>query len=118
MVVKVPLTREGIKACKALSSDGIEVNVTLCFSAAQALLAAKAGATFISPVINLPNAAILGVGALVDRPVVVDGEITVRTMLTLTLTCNHRIVYGADAAAYLATLRELLEQPERIALSL
>src|ERR1700724_42867 len=46
MVVKVPLTREGIRACKALSGEGIRVNVTLVFSAAQALLAAKAGATF------------------------------------------------------------------------
>src|SRR3989442_4227382 len=49
MIVKVPLTRDGIKACKALSGEGIHVNVTLCFSAAQALLAAKAGATFVSP---------------------------------------------------------------------
>src|SRR6266496_5142408 len=52
MVVKVPLTREGIRACKALSGEGIRVNVTLCFSAAQALLAAKAGATFISPFVG------------------------------------------------------------------
>src|SRR5881394_1374726 len=52
MVVKVPLTRDGIKACKALSGEGIKVNVTLCFSAAQALLAAKAGATFISPFVG------------------------------------------------------------------
>src|SRR5919202_1065685 len=44
MVVKVPLTRDGIKACKALAAEDIRVNVTLCFSAAQALLAAKAGA--------------------------------------------------------------------------
>jgi transaldolase len=52
MVVKVPLTKEGIKACKALSGEGIRVNVTLCFSAAQALLAAKAGASFISPFVG------------------------------------------------------------------
>ncbi len=52
MVVKVPLTRDGIKACKALSGEGIRVNVTLCFSATQALLAAKAGATFISPFVG------------------------------------------------------------------
>ena len=45
MVVKVPLTKDGIKACKALSGEGTPVNVTLCFSSAQALLAAKAGAT-------------------------------------------------------------------------
>src|SRR5437762_1139287 len=52
MVVKVPLTRDGIKACKALSDEGLKVNVTLCFSAAQALLAAKAGATYISPFVG------------------------------------------------------------------
>jgi len=52
IVVKVPLTRDGIQACKALSSEGIKVNVTLCFSAAQALLAAKAGATYISPFVG------------------------------------------------------------------
>jgi transaldolase len=52
MVVKVPLTRDGIKACKALSGEGIPVNVTLCFSAAQALLAAKVGATYISPFVG------------------------------------------------------------------
>jgi transaldolase len=49
VTIKVPLTLDGLKACKALSSDGCMVNVTLCFSANQALLAAKAGATFISP---------------------------------------------------------------------
>src|SRR5437764_5422549 len=52
MVVKVPLTRDGIRACKALSGEGIRVNVTLCFSAAQALLAAKVGASYISPFVG------------------------------------------------------------------
>src|ERR1043166_9541434 len=52
MIVKVPLTRDGSKACKALSGERIRVNVTLCFSAAQALLAAKAGATYISPFVG------------------------------------------------------------------
>jgi transaldolase len=52
VTIKVPLTFDGLKACKALSSDGTMVNVTLCFSANQALLAAKAGATFISPFIG------------------------------------------------------------------
>ena len=52
MVVKVPLTPEGIKACYQLSDEGHPVNVTLCFSANQALLAAKAGATFISPFVG------------------------------------------------------------------
>ena len=52
VTIKVPLTLDGLKACKALTSDGCMVNVTLCFSAIQALLAAKAGATFISPLIG------------------------------------------------------------------
>ena len=52
VTIKVPLTLDGLKACKALSSEGCMVNVTLCFSANQALLAAKAGATFISPFVG------------------------------------------------------------------
>lgn len=52
IAVKVPLTPAGLKVCKALSSDGHMVNVTLCFSAAQAILAAKAGATFVSPFVG------------------------------------------------------------------
>ena len=52
ITIKVPLTQDGLKACKALTGDGTMVNVTLCFSAAQALLAAKAGATFISPFVG------------------------------------------------------------------
>jgi transaldolase len=50
--VKLPLTWDGLKACKALTSEGIQTNVTLCFSAGQALMAAKAGATFVSPFIG------------------------------------------------------------------
>ena len=52
IAVKVPLTPDGLKTCKALSGQGVMVNVTLCFSAGQALLAAKAGATFISPFVG------------------------------------------------------------------
>jgi len=52
IAVKVPLTRDGLKTCKALAEDGVMVNVTLCFSATQALLAAKAGAAFISPFVG------------------------------------------------------------------
>jgi len=50
--VKVPLTWDGLKACRTLTGEGIQVNVTLCFTAAQALLAAKAGATFVSPFVG------------------------------------------------------------------
>lgn len=52
IVIKVPLTEDGLRACRAFRSEGIGVNVTLCFSSPQALLAAKAGATFISPFIG------------------------------------------------------------------
>ena len=52
IVVKVPFTRDGVKACKTLSSEGIKVNVTLCFSPTQALIAAKVGASYISPFVG------------------------------------------------------------------
>ena len=52
IAIKVPLTPDGLRTCKALTDDGSMVNVTLCFSSAQALLAAKAGATFISPFVG------------------------------------------------------------------
>jgi len=52
VIVKLPLIRDGIEACSALSKEGVRVNVTLCFSAAQALIAAKAGAYFISPFVG------------------------------------------------------------------
>jgi transaldolase len=52
IAIKVPLTLDGLRACRALAADGTMVNVTLCFSAAQALVAAKAGATFISPFVG------------------------------------------------------------------
>jgi transaldolase len=56
VTVKLPLTWEGLKACRALTDEGTKTNVTLCFSAAQAILAAKAGATFISPFVGRSSA--------------------------------------------------------------
>jgi pyruvate dehydrogenase E2 component (dihydrolipoamide acetyltransferase) len=67
-------------------------------------------------VINPPQAAILAVGELSPRPVVRDGGVVVRAVMELTLTCDHRILYGADAAEFLAKIREYLEQPLRLAL--
>lgn len=67
-------------------------------------------------VINPPQAAILAVGALEPRPVVRDGEVTVRSIMELTLSCDHRILYGADAAEFLARIRDYLEQPLKLAL--
>ncbi|MDD5561448.1 MAG: fructose-6-phosphate aldolase [Candidatus Omnitrophica bacterium] len=67
IVVKVPLTREGLKAVKVLSAEGIRTNVTLCFSPTQALLAAKAGATYVSPFIGrLDDIAQEGIGLISD----------------------------------------------------
>ena len=55
VTIKLPLTVEGLKACKELTAQGVETNVTLCFSAAQAVMAAKAGATYISPFVGRMN---------------------------------------------------------------
>ncbi|MGL6280464.1 MAG: dihydrolipoamide acetyltransferase family protein [Gaiella sp.] len=62
-------------------------------------------------VLNPPQVAILAVGAAIERPVVVDGEIRVRPMLTLTLTCDHRALDGAEGAAFLQSLQALVESP-------
>jgi pyruvate dehydrogenase E2 component (dihydrolipoyllysine-residue acetyltransferase) len=74
------------------------------------------GMTAITPVINPPQAAILGVGALRGTLARADGQIIDRTLLTLTLSCDHRILYGADAARFLARIRELLETPLKLVL--
>jgi pyruvate dehydrogenase E2 component (dihydrolipoamide acetyltransferase) len=67
-------------------------------------------------VINPPQAAILAVGEMTPRPVVRDGEVQVRAIMELTITCDHRILYGADAAQFLGRIRERLENPLSLAL--
>jgi pyruvate dehydrogenase E2 component (dihydrolipoamide acetyltransferase) len=67
-------------------------------------------------VINPPQAAILAVGAMAPTPVVRDGEVVVRNIMRLTLACDHRILYGADAAEFLGRIRERLENPLQLAL--
>jgi pyruvate dehydrogenase E2 component (dihydrolipoamide acetyltransferase) len=74
------------------------------------------GINEFTAVINPPQAAILAVGALEPKPVVRDGEVQVRSRMTLTLSCDHRILYGADAAEFLGRIRERLEQPLLLAL--
>jgi pyruvate dehydrogenase E2 component (dihydrolipoamide acetyltransferase) len=74
------------------------------------------GMTAITPVINPPQAAILGVGALRALPALVAGELIERQLMTLTLSCDHRILYGADAALFLSAIRDLLEAPLRLML--
>ncbi|WP_152347472.1 dihydrolipoamide acetyltransferase family protein [Brevibacterium sp. CFH 10365] len=65
-------------------------------------------------IINPPEAAILAVGAAVDEPVVRDGELTTRTVITMTMTVDHRVLNGAEAAVFLGDLKSLLEEPLRI----
>ena len=78
VTIKVPLTLDGLKACKALSSDGCMVNVTLCFSANQALLAAKAGATFISPFVGrLDDIHLDGTELIAEMGLALDQELTI-----------------------------------------
>jgi pyruvate dehydrogenase E2 component (dihydrolipoamide acetyltransferase) len=74
------------------------------------------GIDAFTAVINPPQAALLAVGALKKKPVVKDGEIVARDMLAVNLVCDHRILYGADGAQFLARVRELLEQPLALAL--
>jgi pyruvate dehydrogenase E2 component (dihydrolipoamide acetyltransferase) len=74
------------------------------------------GVSNFSAVINAPQAAILAVGAIAERPVVRDGEITTAHLLGVTLACDHRILYGAPAAEFLARIRALLEEPLSLAL--
>jgi pyruvate dehydrogenase E2 component (dihydrolipoamide acetyltransferase) len=74
------------------------------------------GVKSFTAIINPPQAGILSVGTLEPRAVVRDGEVTVRHMLTLTLVCDHRILYGAEAAQFLGRIRELLEAPAALTL--
>jgi transaldolase len=104
MVVKVPLTKDGIRACKSLSGEGIRVNVTLCFSAAQALLAAKVGAAFISPFVGrLDDIATNGM-ELIREIVDIYRNYDFKTEI-LVASCRHpiHIVEAARMGADIAT---------------
>ncbi|WP_436927773.1 dihydrolipoamide acetyltransferase family protein [Halosimplex amylolyticum] len=69
------------------------------------------GGEYATPIINYPETAILGLGAIEKRPMVVDGEVVARDVLTLSLSIDHRVVDGADAARFVNTLKEYLEDP-------
>jgi pyruvate dehydrogenase E2 component (dihydrolipoamide acetyltransferase) len=73
------------------------------------------GVSSFTAVINPPQAAILSVGSLQQRAVVRGGELAARHTMNVTLACDHRILYGADAAEFLARIRALLEQPLSLA---
>jgi pyruvate dehydrogenase E2 component (dihydrolipoamide acetyltransferase) len=72
------------------------------------------GMTAITPIIDAPQAAILGAGSIRETLALEEGAVRVRRLMTLRLSCDHRILYGADAARFLSRVRELLEQPLRL----
>ena len=74
------------------------------------------GGEYATPVINYPETAILGLGAIKDRPWVVNGEVEARKVMTLSLSIDHRVIDGADAAQFVNTVKEYLENPELLLL--
>ncbi len=105
IAVKVPLTWDGLRACKTLSDEGRMVNVTLCFSANQALLAAKAGATFISPFIGrLDDIAIDGLQLIADIRQIYDNYHFETQILAASIRSVNHVQEVAKIGADVATL--------------
>jgi transaldolase len=118
VTVKVPLTWDGLRACRALSGSGCKVNVTLCFSAVQAMLAAKAGATFISPFVGrLDDAGADGTELIREIRTIYDNDADLKTAilaasLRTPLAVKHVAMAGADVATMPpALIRALAKHP-------
>ena len=118
VAVKVPLTWDGLKACRTLAQAGIKINVTLCFTANQALLAAKAGATFISPFIGrLDDIGLDGMAVIREIRVIYDNYESIGTQILAASirSVNHvkeAAMIGADVATVPpAVLRALAHHP-------
>ena len=118
IAVKVPLTWDGLRACKTLTGEGTMVNVTLCFSANQALLAAKAGATFISPFIGrLDDINIDGMELIHEIRTIYDNypALTTEILAASIRNANHvkdAAIAGADVATVPpAVLKGLVQHP-------
>lgn len=117
VTVKVPLTLDGLKACKALTGDGAMVNVTLCFSPNQALLAAKAGATFISPFVGrLDDIHLDGMELISDIRQIYDNyAFDTEVLVASVRSANHvkqAALIGADVVtAPAAVLKGLAKHP-------
>ena len=117
VAVKLPLTWDGLKACRTLADDGIPVNVTLCFSANQALLAAKAGAAFISPFIGrLDDIHIDGMELIQEIRQIYDNYMFETEILAASIrTANHVklcALAGADVmTAPPSVIRSLVRHP-------
>ena len=106
VTVKLPLTPDGLRACKALTSDGCMVNVTLCFSAAQALLAGKAGATYVSPFVGrLDDIGQNGMDLIADIVQMYDNYADIHTQV-LVASVRHpiHVIEAAKIGAHVATL--------------
>lgn len=118
VTVKVPLTWDGLRACRTLTGEGTMVNVTLCFSAVQALLAAKAGATFVSPFIGrLDDIGLDGMQLIREIRTVFDNypELTTQLLAASLRTSNHVrdcALAGADVATIPpSTIHKLIDHP-------
>lgn len=118
VTVKVPLTLDGLKTCKALSDDGIMVNVTLCFSPAQAILAAKAGATFVSPFVGrLDDIGQDGMGLIADIVQIYNNYSEIQTeVLVASIRHPMHVVEAAKIGADVCTvppavLKSLIKHP-------
>ena len=105
IVVKIPLTAEGLKAVKILSAEGIKTNVTLCFSAAQGLLAAKAGATYISPFMGrLDDISHSGLTLIEELVELYDIHEFATEVLAASIRSPRHVVDAALAGAHVATI--------------
>jgi len=105
VVVKIPLTFEGLKATRALADEGVEVNVTLCFSAVQALMAAKAGAAFISPFIGrLDDYGAVGMDLITEIRTIYDTYDFDTDILAASIRSVAHVRASAIAGADCATL--------------
>ena len=105
IAIKVPLTWAGLTACKAFASEGHMVNVTLCFSAAQAILAAKAGATFISPFVGrLDDIDLDGLDLIEDIRTIYDNYDFKTEVLVASVRSPMHVLHAARIGAHVATL--------------
>ena len=105
VAVKVPLTVDGLKTCKSLREKGIIVNVTLCFSAAQALLAAKAGASFISPFVGrLDDIGEKGMDLIEDIVIMYENYAFETEVLVASIRTKQHVIDSAVIGAHVATL--------------
>ncbi|MBM3786743.1 MAG: fructose-6-phosphate aldolase [Acidobacteria bacterium] len=105
IIVKLPLIRDGVQACKALESEGIRTNVTLCFQAGQALLAAKAGAYIISPFVGRIDDMGEDGMELIEQLVQIYSNYNFKTqILAASLRTTNHVIQSALAGAHIGTM--------------